>query len=466
MSSSPLFTRWLANQKPRAQTLLTAPIFYRNLEEALDVRRKDHGVYSLLKNTWSNGTTIDICTNDSLSFGSSGRLRAAFEAELALNPDAALGAGGSRLMDGNYDYIEAVEQEIADYHGVEAALILGSGCDANYAIFEAIPRSGDVIVYDELVHASIIDGMARSLASVRLPFAHNDVDAFREVLLSIWDEQPLVKQGGRCVLIVVESVYSMDGDMAPLRDLIQVAKEVFPAGNAQFIVDEAHSMGVLGERGLGYAEALGLSEEIAIKTHTFSKSFGSIGGVVLGNQTVKNALLNFSRSTVFTAAPCFNQIAAIRAGYALMPQPESDAGRANIQHLVKRLFARITAHPIWEEANERGIILIPVSEDWEEREMQSQLVMLWTRERYGQWLSFHLDARKYSAFPVMFPVVPKGSARLRVVIHADHTEELIDGFVDAVCEWAEEMVRIERGATAGVKIPWAAQQVYALEEVQ
>lgn len=87
---------------------------------------------------------------------------------------------GSRLMDGNYDYIEAVEQEIAAYHGVEAALIVGSGCDGNYAILEGIPRPGDAIIYDELIHASIMDGMSRSLASTKVPFSHNDVDAFRE----------------------------------------------------------------------------------------------------------------------------------------------------------------------------------------------------------------------------------------------------------------------------------------------
>lgn len=276
--SSVVFSRWMASQKPRAHTTRSLPAFYRNLEEALDVRRRNHGLYTLLKNTWAEGATADFCSNDSLSFGASGRLREAFEEELAQNPGAQLGAGGSRLMDGNYDYIEAVEQEIADYHGVEAALIVGSGCNGNYAILEGIPRPGDTIIYDELVHASIVDGMSRSLASTKVPFAHNDVDAFREALISVWDSQPLIKQGKKCVLIVVESFYSMEGDMSPLKELVQAAKEIFPGGNAQFIVDEAHSMGVVGERGLGFVAALGLDSEIAIKTHTFSKAFGSIGG--------------------------------------------------------------------------------------------------------------------------------------------------------------------------------------------
>ncbi|TGO20104.1 hypothetical protein BTUL_0001g01130 [Botrytis tulipae] len=441
---SVIFSRWMASQKSRAHTMRGAPVFYRNLEEALDVRRKDHGLYTLVKNTWAEGTTVDFCSNDSLSFGASGRLREAFEEELAQNPDAQIGAGGSRLMDGNYDYIEKVEQEIAEYHGAEAALIVGSGCDGNYAIFEGIPRPGDAIIYDQLVHASIMDGMSRSLASTKVSFAHNDVDAFREALISVWDAQPLIRQGKKCVLIVVESFYSMEGDMSPLKELVQAAKEIFPGGNAQFIVDEAHSMGVVGERGLGCVNALELDSEIAIKTHTFNKAFGSIG--------------------VFTAAPAFHQVAAIRAGYALMPQLQTKAGRENIQYLVKRLFTKITSHPIWEEASDRNIISIPVLEDWEERDFQTQLVPLWTRERYGHWLTFHLDARNYSAFPVKYPVVPKGGARLRVVIHANHTEEQIDGLVAAVCEWAEEMVQIETGTGGRGKVPWAAQQVYALTE--
>lgn len=180
-------------------------------------------------------------------------------------------------MNGNHDYIEAVEQEIANYHGVEAALILGSGCNSNYAIFEGVPRAGDATVYDELVHASIFDGISRSLASTKVPFAHNNAEALREALVSIWDSQLLIKQGKKCVLIVIESFYSMDGNMAPLAELIQVANEIFPVVNAEFIVDEAHSMGAVGEKGLGLVNVLGLDSEIAIKTHSLSKVFGSIG---------------------------------------------------------------------------------------------------------------------------------------------------------------------------------------------
>ncbi|KAK6602577.1 class II aminotransferase 8-amino-7-oxononanoate synthase [Botrytis cinerea] len=433
--SNPNFNRWAASQKPRSHTMYDAPAFYRNLEEALDVRRENHDLHTLVKNTWAKGETVDFFSNDSLSFGASGRLRKAFDEELARNPNVQLGAGGSRLADGNYDYIEAVEQEIADYHGVEAALIVGSACNANCAVFEAIPQPGDAIVYDEFVHPSIVDGMSRSLATTQVSFAHNDVDSFRQALIFLSDSQSLIKQGKKCVLIVVESFYSIEGDMSPLTELVQIKKEIFPHGNAQFIVDEAHSMGVVGKRGLGYVNVLNLDSEIAIKTHTFGKAFGSIGGVILGSHTVKNALVNFSRSTVITAGPAFHQVAAIRAGYSLLPQPETEEGRANIQHLVTLFFQTITSHPIWPLANKLGIISIPLCDSWDKRPFQTQMVPLWTRDVHGKELAFYLEEHGYAVFPVRYKV-KEGMAKLRIIVHAGQTGEEVVGLVRAVCGWA------------------------------
>ncbi|TGO29170.1 hypothetical protein BPAE_0018g00580 [Botrytis paeoniae] len=438
--SNPNFNRWIASQKPRAHTMFDAPAFYRNLEQSLDGRRKNHDLHTLVKNTWAKGETVDFFSNDSLSFGASGRLRMAFDEELARNPNAQLGAGGSRLADGNYDYIETVEQEIADYHGVEAALIVGSGCNANCATFEAIPQSGDAIVYDEFVHPSIMDGISRSLATIQVSFAHNDVDAFRQALTFLSDSQPLIKHGKKCVLIVVESFYSIEGDMSPLKELVQITKEIFPHGNAQFIVDEAHSMGVVGERGLGYVNALKLDSEIAIKTHTFGKAFGSIGGVILGNHTIKNALVNFSRSTVITAGPAFHQVAAIRAGYSLLPQPETEAGRVNIQHLVTHFFQKITSHPIWPLAKKLGIISIPLCDSWGKRAFQTQLIPLWTRDVHGRELAFYLEENGFAVFPVRYKV-KEGMAKLRIIVHAGQTGEEVEGLVEAVCGWVGGVVR-------------------------
>lgn len=318
MAGTQMLESWIKDQKLKAPLMKDAPTFYRNLEEALDVRRADHAMFTRTKSAWKMGQAIDFCSNDLLSLGRTGEIREAFLKELARNPDFALYAGGSRLMDGNYDYIEEVEQEIADFHGAESALVVNSGYEGNMAIYSAIPRPGDVIVYDELVHASTHDGMEKSLALNRVAFRHNDVDALRETMANIFDTQPMIRDGSRSLLVSVESVYSMDGDVCPLLEMLEIAKEIFPKGNAVFIVDEAHATGILGPKGAGLVSALGVEKEIAVRLHTCGKALASTGAVILGNSTVRSVLMNFARSVIYTTAPSFPTVAGIRAAYNLL----------------------------------------------------------------------------------------------------------------------------------------------------
>lgn len=278
MAATTFLTSWIKTQKPQGPKMKDAPTFYRNLEEALDVRRASHSMFTRVQNSWKTGGAVDFCSNDLLSLGSSGQLRIAFLTELAKHPDFAMYAGGSRVMDGNYDYVEEVEQEIADFHGAESALMINSGFDGNVAIYTAIPRPGDVIVYDELSHASTHDGMAHSLALTRVAFRHNDVDSFRNVLSSVMDAQPMIKEGSRSILVSVESVYSMDGDICPLLELLEIAREICTKGNFAFIVDEAHATGIIGPKGAGLVSALGVENEIAVRLHTCGKALASSGG--------------------------------------------------------------------------------------------------------------------------------------------------------------------------------------------
>lgn len=305
MSAATMLASWIKDQKLKGLMVKDAPAFYRNLEEALEVRRADPAMYTRNKSAWKLGKAVDFCSNDLLSRGSTGRMRTAFPEELARYPNFNLYSGGSRLMDGNYDYIEHVEQEIADFHGAETALIVGSGYEANGAIYSAIPRPGDAIVFDELVHASTHDGMAHSLASCRMTFRHNDVDAFRDTLVSVMDSQPLIKDGSRCVLVSVESVYSMDGDICPIEEFLEVAKEVCPKGNAVFIVDEAHATGILGPKGAGLVNALGIEKEIAIRLHTCGKAMASTGGEISPISHVQRSSLTRSLQLLYLGTTAY-----------------------------------------------------------------------------------------------------------------------------------------------------------------
>ncbi|KAK4118951.1 class II aminotransferase/8-amino-7-oxononanoate synthase [Parathielavia appendiculata] len=456
--SALMLADWIKAQQPRGTTAKakTESVFYRNLEEELDVRRAEHSLVTLR----TRRDAIDFSSNDFLSLASSGLLRMAFFDELARHPGFQLGSTGSRLLDGNNTYIEAVERELAAFHGAEAAIIVNSGYEANGAIFSAIPRPGDVVVYDELIHASVHDGLKESLALTRMSFRHNDVDDFYQALLSVRESQPMVRRGERSVIISVESVYSMDGDVCPLRELVAAAKDIFPGGNAVFVIDEAHSTGVLGPRGAGLVNALGLEKEIAIRMHTFGKALASSGAVILANDTIRTVLINHARSIIYTTAPSFPMLAGIRAAYSLLKSGMTQQAQDRVQLLVRHFFKHIVAKPVWAQANEMGILNIPLSKDWESREFVTQIVPVWTRQRYNYFLVFHLQLAKFCAFPIDFPVVPKGTSRVRLVFHATNTEAEVEGLAQAIAQWAEEMVDIEKSAK-GVRIPTAARQVYS-----
>jgi 8-amino-7-oxononanoate synthase len=275
MSAIAMFSSVLEAQKLKGPSMRDAPTFYQNLEERLDKRRAEQRMLTLRMPR----ETVDFSSSDFLSLSSSGLVRMAFFDELARHPHFLLGSSGSRLLDGNNRYVESLEQDLADFHGAEKGLMFNSGYDANGAIFTVIPQIGDAIVYDELIHASIHDGMRHTRASIKQAFLHNDVSSFRDVLIHIRDSQPQIKVGQSTVLVSIESVYSMDGDIAPAEELVKVAKEVLPLGNVQFVIDEAHSTGLIGKRGTGLVCALGLEKDFAIRLHTFGKALGSHGGM-------------------------------------------------------------------------------------------------------------------------------------------------------------------------------------------
>lgn len=245
------FQQWADEQVLRRPSMKQSePAFYRRLEQSLDVHREKEAL-ACLKPRWDD-SVVDFTSSDFLSLSRSGRIRNAFLEELAsLGDDWRLSASGSRTQYGNYDYLKQVEAEIAAFHKAETAWLCHSGFFANISVLEAVALPGDAIVWDELSHASTVVGLRVTMAAHKLSFQHNNPDALRDVLTRLKNDEPAFARGDKSVLICVESVYSMEGDICPLREMVAVAKEVFPAGNAQFIIDEAHSNGVIGPNGAG-----------------------------------------------------------------------------------------------------------------------------------------------------------------------------------------------------------------------
>ncbi|KAI0540916.1 putative aminotransferase [Xylaria digitata] len=439
----------------------TQPTFYRNLEEALDVRRGTQSLFSIVQSNWQTQNAVDFCSNDYLSWNTTGLIRTRFLNELNRHPDFCVAAGGSRVMEGNYPYIEETEAEIAAAHGAEAGLITSSAFDANVMVWTALPRPGDAIVYDALVHASTHEGMERSLAIRKSEFRHNDVESFRETLLSILDSQPLIKQGKRSIIVAVESIYSMEGDVCPLLDLVEAAEEVSQEhGNVQFVVDETHSTGLIGPKGYGLVCELGLEAEIAVRVHTYSKAMGACGGIILGSETIKSAIVNFSRPSIYSTSLPFPFVAAIRAGHRLLGTPEATKGQENVQILARTFFEALTSHPLWPSAQEKGLLSVPLAAGWEERPYLTHIVTVWTRQKYIYWLYLHLLSCSFYVLPVKHPVVPAGESRLRITFHAANTPAQVTALVDQIFAWIEEVKDIEQGRSQQ-KVTRAAGEVYA-----
>ncbi|OJJ30105.1 hypothetical protein ASPWEDRAFT_120806 [Aspergillus wentii DTO 134E9] len=436
MSFKPIMMQRLAAQEPQSHRFKHAPVFHRNLEARLDERRKANRMHVMNVPR----KTVDFSSNDFLSLATSGLLKTEFLNELERNPDFQVGQSGSRLMDGNTEYLENLEKEMADFFRADTCLIFNSGYDANSAIFSVLPQLGDAILYDELVHASILDGLDRSRATIRKPFIHNDLNSLREMLLSLWKSEPHLAQGKGSVIIAIESVYSMDGDVSPVGEILKIAQEVFPLGNTEIFLDEAHSTGLMGPLGRGMACELGIEKKIACRLHTFGKAMGCNGAIVLGSESIRNMLLNFATGLIFTAGPAFPFAACMRAAVNVLKDGKAEPMRAKLQSNVRYFFRRLFSHPVWKQARQANLLEIPVAENYENRTLLTQIVPLWTQARDNHHLASHLHLSDYKAFPVSYPVVPKGQGRIRLVFHAANTAKEIDTLIQILCDWAQEMI--------------------------
>lgn len=270
-------------------------------------QREENG---LLRSLSQETGLADFCSNDYLGFARSPALQQRIAEKVAQYKTTVPlheGSGGSRLLAGNTALAEELEMQIAVFHRAEAALLFNSGYDANIGFYSCVPQRGDTIVYDELVHASIRDGIRLSAARA-WHFPHNDVDAL---------EQLLQRAQGR-VWVAVESIYSMDGDAAPLIEIAARCKKY----NAALCVDEAHAGGIFGTNGAGLCEALGLADDVFARLFTYGKAFGCHGAAIVGSSVLRNYLINFSRAFIYTTALPPHSLLAIQSAYEEMPLAE------------------------------------------------------------------------------------------------------------------------------------------------
>lgn len=353
--------------------------------------RKKVGTYRSLQTA---DDKIDFWSNDYLGFAGSQGLKQYIK---SLTENANYGATGSRLISGNPSLIEELEQEIAQYHKAETALIFNSGYDANLGLFSCIAAKEDTIFYDDLVHASIHDGLKLSRAQTTA-FQHNNLQDL---------EEKLKQQTKGNAFIAVESVYSMDGDIAPLNELVLLAEKY----NAAIIIDEAHGTGLFGKNGGGLLDELGLEKRIFARVHTYGKSMGAHGAAILGSPILRNYLMNYARSFIFTTALPSHSLLAIRGGYHwLKEHPElRQKLRKNIDFFIKNARPIFGDRLLKSETAIQGVI-IPGNEN-------------------AKRVAARAQEAGFAVKAIVFPTVAKGEERIRVCIHAFNTEEEILGVI-------------------------------------
>ena len=337
--------------------------------------------------SWTAARRCSECSNDYLGLASHPSVRAA-AAEAAER--WAAGVGASRLVSGNTALHRQVEHELAEFKGYEACVVFGSGFLANAGVIPALAGRGEVILSDALNHASIVDGCRQSRAET-IVYDHCDLDAL---------EYGLIRANGRPALVVTDAVFSMDGDLAPLAGIVELARRY----RARIVVDEAHATGVVGPGGRGLVAALGLEREVDVVIGTLSKALGSYGAFVCCTRDVAEFLINRARTLIYsTGLPPASVGAARVALQILQAEPE------RVAHLQRN--ARMLRKALSDGAFSVPVCTMPI------------VPLVVGDPRRAMWLCETALRHGVFAQAIRPPTVPEGTSRLRLVAMATHTDD-------------------------------------------
>ena len=369
------------------------------LNKKLDQRKAENSLRTLI----SPEGMVDFCSNDYLGFASSSDLFTRVSEYLREHKLTANGSTGSRLLSGNSGLYERVEQMLAEYYQSEAALIFNSGYDANLGFFGSVPQKGDLILYDELSHASIRDGIGMSHAKA-YKFKHNNLEELEAMLAK---NRPDDAKGDDEVYVVTESVFSMDGDSPDLKGMTALCNKY----GARLIVDEAHAVGVFGNHGAGLLQSLDMQSQSFARIVTFGKALGAHGAAVLGSKKLIQYLINFARSFIYTTAMPPHSLVTIQKGHELLKsdigQKQQELLEGNIAYF-KNLLGEMGFSSAFVASNSaiQSCIL-------------SDNVIV--KQAAGMIQDKGFDVR-----PILAPTVPKGKERIRLILHSFNKKEDID----------------------------------------
>lgn len=341
---------------------------------------------------------IDFASNDYLGFAKSETIFHQTHQLLLNKKILANGATGSRLLSGNHQLYQDAEDFIAHFHQADTALIFNSGYDANIGFFSAVPQRNDILLYDELCHASIRDGIQMSNAKA-YKFQHNDLvdleKRLRQAQSDSFDGE---------VYIVTESVFSMDGDSPDLERMTLLSEQY----SCHLVIDEAHALGVFGDKGEGLLQSLGIQDKVFARIMTFGKGLGCHGAAILGSPELKSYLVNFARSFIYTTGLSPHSVASILVAYQHLVHQKNtlEALRHNISFFNQEK-SRLSLKPLFV---------------YNKSAIQSAIIS--GNERV-KTIANQLQEKGFDVKPILSPTVPEGQERLRFCLHSYNSEKEI-----------------------------------------
>jgi len=357
---------------------------------------------------------INFSSNDYLGLANDPKLR---EAAIAAINEFGVGAGASRLITGTQSPHVRLEHALAKWKGTEAALSFSSGYAAALGTIPALVKKNDVILLDKLCHASLIDGAKLSGAILRI-FPHNNLRKLESHLEWARREHP-----GKRILVATESVFSMDGDRVPLRELVELKKRF----DALLMLDEAHAVGVIGPNGRGLAAAESVSEDVDIQMGTLSKALGASGGYICGSRNLIEWLINRARSFIYSTAPSPAIAAAALAAVDFLSSSEGEERRLLLWKKIRLMQEVMPTSGLNKKDAPAGAIFPWIVGD----------------EQAALDLASALQNKGFLVPAIRYPTVAKGSARLRITVTAAHQEDQIRSLCEAIKRASAALRRLE-----------------------
>ncbi|MGJ8738413.1 aminotransferase class I/II-fold pyridoxal phosphate-dependent enzyme [Zobellia laminariae] len=349
---------------------------------------------------------VDFSSNDYLGLSRNQSILGQVPHLLEAHNTLQNGATGSRLLSGNHALYQTLETTLCKFHKAHAALVFNSGYDANIGFFSSVPQRGDIVLFDEYIHASIRDGIRMGNAK-SYKFKHNNL---KDLLAKCQDERSRNLIDAQ-IYVVTESVFSMDGDTPDLKEFADICATY----NCHLVVDEAHAIGVFGEHGEGVVQELNLQDKVFARLTTFGKGIGCHGAAILGNEDLISYLINFARSFIYTTGLPPHSVASVLSTYNYLKNQvnEVEQLKHNISYFNNKLLdLGLQTQFIFSNS---AIHCCLVSGNDSVREMAKVV-----------------QEKGFDVRPILSPTVPKGQERLRICLHSFNTEKEMDNLLDIV----------------------------------